>query len=555
MLIKKLKILIKKIKPINESKLLRLLLRNFRIYRGRTELGNVGSFNAVSDRRVLFATLTGGNMAGIRLEISLAAHIQRNFLYKPLFMLCDGVLGACLQSDIHWDVDERSFANSGPPKSHCKACFRTAAKTLTDAKLDFINLSELINRDEIEKIRNEFQNKTLLELKKFDHEHYENANSGTLRFYATGESRDKYYEVIFRRYYVASLIAGIATKKVLEKFDIVRSIVHLGIYVPHGAVISVLKKFKKTFYTWHAGYRKKTFMFAMNDTYHKTMVSESYGIWGNFKFDEIKKKQIDQYLKSRITGSNDWINFNKNPEINSANIARQLNIKMGRPVALLLTNVIWDAQLHFDGNYYSSMLDLLFDSIEYFKNNKEYDLIIRIHPAEISGTLPTRQKVLDEIKKRYPLGLPKNIKVIGPENPVSTYILANFASVAIVYATKAGFELAAQGLMTICAGDGWLRGKGFSLDVSNKKELYTALDKLPQYQSLNEQQRSLAKRYAYYFFFQRMIEIDVFDYTNSSPPYILKKVKHYELLSLIDSDPGLRHVANKILAGEDVVNL
>jgi hypothetical protein len=283
------------------------------------------------------------------------------------------------------------------------------------------------------------------------------------------------------------------------------------------------------------------------------MVTDTYETWGSYICDKSKKIEIDKYLTSRVRGANDWIIFNRNPEINSVHITKQLKLENGRPVALLLTNVIWDAQLHFEGNYYRSMLDLIFDSIEYFERYDKYDLIIRIHPAEITGTLPTRQRVLDEIGMRYPHGLPFNIKVIGPDNPISTYVLATFAKVAIVYATKAGFELAAQGLQIICAGDGWLRGKGFSIDIGNKKELYDALDKLQQYEALGMEQRLLAKRYAYYFFFRRMIEIGVFDYTNSSPPFKIKNIKHRDLMSLIDYDSGLRLIAGKIMAGKDVV--
>ena len=48
------------------------------------------------------------------------------------------------------------------------------------------------------------------------------------------------------------------------------------------------------------------------------------------------------------------------------------------------------------------MLEWLFETIDYFIKIDKI-LVIRAHPAEISGTLPSKQKIYDELKRNMDL--------------------------------------------------------------------------------------------------------------------------------------------------------
>ena len=58
-------------------------------------------------------------------------------------------------------------------------------------------------------------------------------------------------------------------------------------------------------------------------------------------------------------------------------------------------------------------------SINFFKDKKNINLIIRVHPAEIRGDVPSDQKIEDEIKKTFSI-LPDNIKLIKPDDKFSS---------------------------------------------------------------------------------------------------------------------------------------
>ena len=54
------------------------------------------------------------------------------------------------------------------------------------------------------------------------------------------------------------------------------------------------------------------------------------------------------------------------------------------------------------------MFDWIKETIDYYKNKENIQLIIRVHPAEITGDVPSRQKVQDELRQ-YLKVLPSNI--------------------------------------------------------------------------------------------------------------------------------------------------
>jgi hypothetical protein len=118
--------------------------------------------------------------------------------------------------------------------------------------------------------------------------------------------------------------------------------------------------------------------------------------------------------------------------------------------------------------------------------------------------LPSRQPIVDEIKLAYP-ELPKTIALISPGSNVSTYRLAAASDATIIYATKTGIELAARGIPVIVAGEAWIRGKGIGFDCDDAEAYERLLAVLPFGKRLEKERTARAQKYAYHFFFRRMI--------------------------------------------------
>ena len=66
-----------------------------------------------------------------------------------------------------------------------------------------------------------------------------------------------------------------------------------------------------------------------------------------------------------------------------------------------MTNVIWDAQLKFEQNIFKNQMEWINTSINFFKDKKNIDLLIRVHPAQIRGDVPSDQKIEDEVNLNF----------------------------------------------------------------------------------------------------------------------------------------------------------
>ena len=123
-----------------------------------------------------------------------------------------------------------------------------------------------------------------------------------------------------------------------------------------------------------------------------------------------------------------------------------------------------------------------------------------MHPAETK--LPgkqTREPLAAHIESRFP-DLPSNVRLIGPEDPVSSYSLMDDCDLGLVFTSTTGVELALRGKPVIVAGRSHYRGKGFSVDVSDPDEFETALDHALTHPADFAPNAELARRYAYLFF-------------------------------------------------------
>jgi hypothetical protein len=319
-----------------------------------------------------------------------------------------------------------------------------------------------------------------------------------------------------------------------------------GIYVPQGVIAETARRLGVRVVTWHPAYRRGCFIFNHDETYHHGLMNEPVSSWEGMQWDERHREQIEQYLKSRWVGRNDWVRFQREPEFDIEAIKRETGIDFSRPTVGLLTNVVWDAQLHYKANAFPGMLDWLTKTIAYFERRPDIQLLIRVHPAELTGTLPSRQPAVTEIHRVFPR-LPNNVFIIPPESRLSTYVAMSQCNAVLIYGTKTGVELAASGMPVIVAGEAWIRGKGVTIDAKSETDYFGLLDTLPLPARLDEPTRERALKYAYHFFFRRMIPLDCVQERKGWPPF---KVRISGLDDLaLGKSLGLDIICEGILSG------
>jgi hypothetical protein len=457
--------------------------------------------------RVLIATNTGGHFAIETIDRLLGAALTMRGA-AVTHVLCDAVLPACQMCEFNLTPDVGAFARNGPDPLLCGYCHGPAEARIQALGLDVRRLgASLTEEDRVEAkaLADDAALASVIELPWHGVPIGMHALAGALRFFARSElEHEPHGEAVLRRYVEAASLTAAAYLKLIDDVrpDVV--VAHHGIYAPQGLAVAAARAKGVRVVTWNPAYRRHCFIFSHDDSYHYTLMDEPAETWRERPLGDGERTRIVSYLESRERGDGDWISFNRDAEA-SVNLS-DLGLDPEKPLVVAYTNVSWDAQLHFPSNAFSSQKEWLERTIEWFARRPDLQLVIRVHPAEISGSPPSRQLARDVIAARFPR-LPDNVKLVGPESALSSYALAERADAALIYGTKLGVELSARGIPVIVAGEAWVRGKGFTYDARSPEDYEAKLALLPFGKRLDPEKQELALRYANHFFFGRMLEL------------------------------------------------
>ncbi len=461
--------------------------------------------------RVLMATAVGGHSQFTVLEsaINIALTLRGA---KVDTLLCDTAMPGCQRAKIS-AITPQALTDYDLKDVFCPGCVATGEHVFSIPGLSILRMSEYISDEEREQAR-----ETSLDVPADDIVNYtldglpigEHALAGALRYYGVGDlSLEPEGELVLRRYLESSLLTAYCIQRLLKenKYDVVVN--NHGIYVPHGIVSAVCRSNNVRTVSWNLAYRKQCAIFSHNDTYHHTLMNEPTGVWENMQWCQKNEVDIMDYLKSRQNGSRDWIWFNRDADGDMNRFAKEVGLDWSRPVIGMLTNVVWDAQLHYPANAFPNMVDWVMRTVSYFRDHPDLQLLIRIHPGELAppgGSTVSRQPIAEEIVNTFQ-DMPKNVFIIGPESTISTYAAMEKCDSVLIYGTKTGVELSSMGIQVIVGGEAWIRNKGITMDASSLEEYFNLLDNLPLGERMDEVQIQRARKYAYHFFFRRMIPL------------------------------------------------
>ena len=465
-------------------------------------------------------------------------------------LLCDKTLTACMNTKFR-KVSPGSIAAGTFREPLCDVCVQRGS-AFSELGLPIHSYSQYltqIDADEIGEIARSVPSEQVPSYRYEGLPVGEHAYAGCLRYYSTGTLEGQYLSNdVLERYLEAALATTKVMLRLTSSHDFTAACFHHGIYVPQGVVGEVCRSQGIRVSTWNTAYRERCFVFSHGDTYHHTLLDEPMSAWEDMTFTRRHDQEISDYLKSRWLGSQDWIYFHDTPDDSLDTLVEKSGVNIDKPIIGMLTNVMWDAQLHYRQNAFPGMLDWILATIEYFRQRPDLQLLIRVHPAELRGIQASRQFVVDEIQKACS-ELPANVFVIPPDSNINTYAAMLRCNCVLIYGTKTGVELTSMGVPVIVAGEAWIRNKGLTIDVSSREEYQQVLEGLPLVKSrLTEEQARKARKYAYHFFLRRMIPVDsIVPTPKKKIPFKVSIESLKELLPGVDD--GLDLICDGIMNG------
>jgi len=225
-------------------------------------------------------------------------------------------------------------------------------------------------------------------------------------------------------------------------------------------------------------------------------LGDEWARWRDVELTESEAQQLDGYLQDRQVGRQTIDRYWVNPEFRSPERQRP-----GRLVALF-ANLTWDSAVIGQEVAFPSIQEWATATIAWFAEHPEHELLVRLHPAETR--LPgkqTREPLEPFLRSAFP-ELPENVRIIAPDDPMSSYPIMAACDLGLVFTSTTGLELALAGKPVVVAGQTHYRDKGFTVDVSDREEYVAQLGALVDDPSSRAPDVDLVRRYAHMFFFK-----------------------------------------------------
>lgn len=430
------------------------------------------SKNPPHQEDIIFLTMIGGNAYNASVDVALGLALSARG-HRVRFVVCDQALPAC---------EVKKSGKESDWNAACGKCWAFASKYFTAAGLSVIPVSSLLRNFDKHTPQNDWdhyvQAALLKHLQVGSTDGLPNLNEKKLAFTQAAQISAQVGQ---------SIISMKPTKVIMSH----------GIYSTWGPARELFNQAGIPVVTYGKGKKKHTQKFNWDTS------SDWWGVeteWERVKDIELstsEKNKIDSYLESRKNHTNDTLVYNFGSEEEASETRRRFNLDVNKPTFTLFTNVLWDAASAQREIVFSNPIEWTMETIKWFAEHPDRQLIIKIHPAE--AVIGTRQPFASIIRKTFPQ-LPSNVRMIEPSEVVNSWSILRVTDLGLVHTSTVGMELPLEGVPVACVSRTHYRDKGFTIDVKSKIEYFNLLENWRRGARDMEKDKVLALRYAHLLF-------------------------------------------------------
>lgn len=484
------------------------------------------------------------------------AHALRLRGADPILIACDRWLDACEEGSL-MDHSIEAFAERGP-RMKCDLCFGAVDPLYRATGLPYRRLSEFEDAEMRERAELVVRNTPRDDWYRLRFHGYDLGHpleSSVFRFFlcsthpAWGSHR--LVEPVVRRYALAAVMLAQAVERIVDEIRPAAFLGHYGAHISRGIPPRVAAakgvRVATFYYPYHVAGKH---VVGLGTHFFGELADRASGPWDHLVLDERRTERLDRYLRERELGRSAdlvaWITPRVEPESDA--LAKTLGLDRARPLVTLFTSVGWDSREIYDQESYH-FDEVVMDAVRAAAERPWLQLAIRVHPGELSQR--AGQDWRSAIAERYPT-LPENVRVLGPEDPTSSYVLGRMSQAVIVYGSTLGLEMACHGKTVICVGRAPYRGKSFTVDAPERAAFLAALDALRD--AADDPARAeRARRFAYYYWFMRGLSFPYWYRHEDAWPGARPWWRAFRSLAdlLPGRDPALDAICDAVLEGRE----
>lgn len=498
-----------------------------------------------SEAPVLF-WVPGGMPLMLHVEGAIAAALKLRGV--PVHaVICDGPFRACVKREIKDGMPIQVWGDA------CVQCKTHTSSLLKDLGIPFSFIGDFVSEAARADLWNRVSSvdfETLAKLQYDDLDVGINARSAVLRYLQGAKLNGN--EFIVREYAFSALVCAEAARNAIDKIGPSRVFLSHGTYVDWGPALKTALAHKLPVIAWMASYLNARFYFRVVENQTKIDFHNLSQLgWEILKYAPLTPLQdaaLDSFLESRYKEHNSFDMKQLSQYLGNVSHFREKYALAGdKPVWGINAHINWDAVSDYSPMAHKSFDDWILDTMRVALEIPEVQWLLKIHPAEAWDNPASGVQRL--IEKNFP-ALPPHIRVIPAEEEISPLEFFELVDGGITVYGTSGLEMALQGKPVILAGEAHYGQKGFTYDGLTIESYRRLLRQAVSFKPLTDEQRRLARQYAYCFFIQRQVPLPVVKDPNSN--WWSFQIDKCETL-LPGKDPFVDFICDRIMDCQDFV--
>jgi hypothetical protein len=491
--------------------------------------------------------IPGGMPLMLDVEASIAAALKLRG-NKVHAIICDGVFTACVQRDALDATPMEEWSKT------CEGCRKSCSRVLERMGVDYSFIGEHVSQEELANLKERADQVSWSDITTLEHEGVnvgKNVHSAVFRYLKGYDFKND--EHIVKAYAFTGLVTALAAQNAFKKFRPNRLFMSHACYADWGPALHKALALKLPVVGWMGSYLPARFYLRhIQDGVRIDMHNISSDAWqarSTTPLTHSEGAELDKYLEDRYTKdvSFDMKRF-KGYAGNSDELRQKFNLDPSKPIWGVLTHINWDSVSDYSPMLYGSFNEWVIESIKLMWGMTNIQWIIKVHPAESWENNP-ETGVEGLIKRTYP-DLPPHIRVFSAEENISPLDFFHMVDGGVTAYGTAGLEIALCGKPVILAGEAHYGAKGFTYDSHTLAQYAEFLGKAHNLGRLSVEQTSWARQYAYLYFVQRQIPLNVVKDPHSkwwrfqfNKRHLLEKGK----------DPAIDFICEKLVSKQEFI--
>ena len=243
-----------------------------------------------------------------------------------------------------------------------------------------------------------------------------------------------------------------------------------------------------------------------------SVTRETLKAYSKQPWEEREEQQLKSLLERRYSGY--WqLQARNQPNVRGYSrdsLLERFCFSPEKPLSVVFSHVLWDANLFYGEDIFEDYGDWFVQTVKAACENPSVNWLVKLHPAnawkrDLAGV--TKQYAEITLINEHIGELPPHVKIIMPDDDISTFALFELMDYAVTVRGTSGMEAPCFGKHCVTAGTGRYAHRGFTLDCETPQQYLDRLAMLHTQPPMTAKEVAIAKWHALIAFEYRLFHL------------------------------------------------